>query len=31
MFHATTAYDVLRLHGVELGKMDFLGQMRVGH
>jgi uncharacterized protein len=24
-FHATTAYDILRHAGVELGKMDFLG------
>lgn len=29
-FHATTTYDILRLHGVPLGKMDFLGAMRVG-
>lgn len=29
-FHATTTYDILRLHGVPLGKMDFLGPMRVG-
>ena len=28
-FHATTTYDILRLHGVPLGKMDFLGAMRV--
>jgi hypothetical protein len=27
-FHATTTYDILRLHGVPLGKMDFLGPMR---
>jgi len=25
-FHATTAYDILRHSGVELGKMDFLGK-----
>jgi hypothetical protein len=25
-FHATTAYDILRHKGVELGKRDFLGQ-----
>lgn len=24
-FHATTAYDILRLCGVEIGKRDFLG------
>ncbi len=29
-FHATTTYAVLRQHGVPLGKMDFLGQLRVG-
>jgi hypothetical protein len=28
-FHATTAYDILRMAGVPLGKRDFLGQMRV--
>jgi len=28
-FHATTAYDILRLKGVPLGKRDFLGTMRV--
>lgn len=27
-FHATTAYDILRMKGVPLGKLDFLGQMR---
>jgi uncharacterized protein len=25
-FHVTTAYDILRHHGVEVGKMDFLGK-----
>ncbi len=25
-FHATTAYDILRHNGVELGKQDFLGK-----
>jgi uncharacterized protein len=25
-FHATTAYDILRHDGVELGKLDFLGR-----
>ncbi len=29
-FHATTTYDILRMAGVPLGKMDFLGEMRVG-
>ena len=29
-FHAATTYDVLRLHGVPLGKMDFLGALKVG-
>jgi len=24
-FHVTTAYDILRHNGVELGKKDFLG------
>jgi hypothetical protein len=24
-FHVTTAYDILRHNGVELGKHDFLG------
>ena len=28
-FHATTTYDILRWKGAELGKMDFLGTMRV--
>ena len=28
-FHATTTYDILRMKGVPLGKMDFLGTMRV--
>jgi len=27
-FHTTTAYDVLRMEGVPLGKLDFLGQVR---
>jgi hypothetical protein len=30
-FHATTTYSILRLHGVPLGKMDYLGALRVGH
>lgn len=29
-FHATTLYDILRLHGVPLGKRDYLGKLRVG-
>ncbi|WP_338445178.1 DUF1993 domain-containing protein [Pelagerythrobacter marensis] len=28
-FHAATAYDILRMKGVEVGKRDFLGQMRL--
>jgi hypothetical protein len=28
-FHATTAYDILRVKGVPLGKRDFLGRMAV--
>lgn len=28
-FHATTTYDILRMKGVPLGKMDFLGALRV--
>lgn len=27
-FHATTAYDILRMKGVPVGKRDYLGQMR---
>lgn len=26
-FHVTTAYDILRHQGVELGKMDFIGEL----
>ncbi|MEM7015887.1 MAG: DUF1993 domain-containing protein, partial [Pseudomonadota bacterium] len=29
-FHTTTAYDILRGQGVKIGKMDFLGPMRMG-
>lgn len=29
-FHTTTAYDILRMKGVPLGKADFLGKMRIG-
>ena len=28
-FHAATAYDILRMKGVPLGKRDFIGQMRI--
>jgi hypothetical protein len=28
-FHATTAYDILRVKGAGLGKRDFMGQMRM--
>ena len=27
-FHAVTAYDILRMKGVPIGKMDYLGQLR---
>lgn len=27
MFHATTAYDILRMKGLTIGKRDFLGKM----
>jgi hypothetical protein len=27
-FHATTAYDILRMKGVPLGKRDYMGRMR---
>lgn len=30
LFHAATAYDILRMKGVPLGKRDFLGRMRMG-
>ena len=26
-FHATTTYDILRMNGVQIGKVDYLGQM----
>lgn len=29
-FHATTVYDMLRIKGVRLSKMDFLGSMNTG-
>lgn len=28
-FHAATAYDILRMKGVKLGKRDFLGRLRL--
>jgi len=28
-FHATTAYDILRWKGLQIGKRDFMGQLRV--
>lgn len=28
-FHATTAYDILRLKGVPLGKRDYMGRMKL--
>ena len=28
-FHAATAYDILRMKGVPIGKIDYLGQMRI--
>lgn len=28
-FHATTAYDILRWKGVQIGKRDFLGRVRI--
>ena len=30
-FHATTAYALLRMHGVELGKLDYLGALRTSN
>ena len=29
-FHAATAYDILRMLGVPLGKRDFIGKMKMG-
>jgi uncharacterized protein len=29
-FHATTLYDMLRIKGTPLGKMDFMGKMSLG-
>lgn len=28
-FHASTTYDILRMKGVQIGKRDFLGQLRI--
>jgi hypothetical protein len=28
-FHAATAYDILRMKGLSVGKRDFLGRMRL--
>ena len=28
-FHATTAYDILRMKGVPIGKRDFMGMPRI--
>jgi uncharacterized protein len=28
-FHTTTAYDILRMKGVPIGKRDYMGQMRL--
>jgi hypothetical protein len=28
-FHAATAYDILRMRGVAIGKRDFMGQLRM--
>jgi hypothetical protein len=28
-FHATTAYDILRMKGVPVGKRDYMGQLRM--
>lgn len=30
-FHATTAYDILRMKGVPLGKLDYIGPLRFAH
>ena len=27
-FHATTTYDMLRMKGTSIGKMDFMGRLR---
>ena len=28
-FHATTAYGILRMKGLKIGKIDYLGAMRI--
>ena len=28
-FHAATAYDILRMLGIKIGKTDFLGRLRM--
>ena len=28
-FHTTTAYDILRMQGVPLGKINFMGKLRL--
>ena len=28
-FHSATAYDILRIKGVQIGKRDYLGAMRL--
>ena len=28
-FHATTAYDIMRMKGIAIGKIDYLGAMPV--
>jgi hypothetical protein len=30
-FHATTAYDILRWKGLQIGKRDYAGQLRMQH
>ena len=29
-FHATTTFDILRMLGVPLGKLDYIGQLKIG-
>lgn len=29
-FHSSTAYDILRLKGAPIGKMDYLGHLKIG-
>ena len=28
-FHATTAYDLLRMKGLQIGKVDFIGRLNI--